>query len=74
MNGNATAPARQRKPRPKPERSIRLEATAKGTRILQEGRKRRVMTLAAALRDLPPDQRRKLGEAAEMIEALVRKM
>ncbi len=64
----------RRRPSPQDKRSIRLEATAKGTRILWEGRKRRVMTLAATLRELSGDQRRKLGEAAEMIDAIVRKM
>src|SRR5437867_7243686 len=42
-------------------RRIRLEATAKGTRILQEGRQRRVESLAQALSSLSTEDREKLS-------------
>src|SRR5688572_14758540 len=37
-------------------RAVRLEATARGTKLLQEGRRRRVARLAAALQSLAPDE------------------
>jgi DNA-binding MarR family transcriptional regulator len=56
------------------KRRIRLEPTAKGTKILQEGRMRRVNSLAHALESLPPKELQQLGEAVKLIENLVRKL
>ena len=53
-------------------RAVRLEATSKGTRLLQEGRRRRVARLAAALRRLPLAQQTALHRAALRIDALSR--
>ena len=48
----------------------RVEATAKGKRLLQEGRRRRVSRLAAELKALTAAERERLGEAAELMERL----
>src|SRR5579872_6236692 len=53
-------------------RRLRLEATAKGTALLQAARKRRVENLAATLRQLPTDQVEQLRQAAEVIEHVSR--
>src|SRR5215468_1209981 len=54
-------------------RRVRLEATAKGTKILQEGRRRRVESLAQALSSLPEEGRQRLAELAGMLEQVLRK-
>jgi DNA-binding MarR family transcriptional regulator len=59
---------------PRDRRAVVIRATGKGTRILQEGRKRRVETLAAALARLGQDQIIELHKAAETIERLCRQM
>ncbi len=55
-------------------RRVRLEATAKGTRILQEGRRRRVESLAHALSPLSHDGREKLRELIEHLEKVIQKL
>ena len=55
-------------------RRLRLEATAKGTTLLQEARRRRVESLAATLRRLPAEKLEQLREAAELIDQLGRDM
>lgn len=52
-------------------REVRLYATAKGVRILQEGRARRVAHLAERLRGLEADDIKALGRAAELMLKLV---
>lgn len=52
-------------------RVVWLEATAKGTRILHEGRRRRVAALAAALAALDEDERDTLAAAADILERVV---
>lgn len=52
----------------KDARAVRLEATAKGTRLLQEGRRRRVTRLAAALELLTADELETLACAAAILE------
>ncbi|HKC22673.1 MAG TPA: MarR family winged helix-turn-helix transcriptional regulator [Gaiellaceae bacterium] len=47
----------------------RLHATAKGRRVMQRGRERRVENLATLLGRLPPDEVRRVSEAAELVEA-----
>jgi DNA-binding MarR family transcriptional regulator len=53
-------------------RRVRLEATAKGTRILQEGRRRRVESLAQALSSLSREDREKLRELIDHLEKVIR--
>lgn len=59
--------------RPDPsDRRIRLaEATARGRRLLREGRTRRVRRLAADLDGLGGDERRTLARAVAILEALL---
>ncbi len=53
-------------------RRVRLEATARGTRILQEGRLRRVESLAQVLSSLPEEDRQRLAELADLLELVIR--
>jgi DNA-binding MarR family transcriptional regulator len=55
-------------------RRIRLEATAKGTRILQAGRQRRVESLAQVLSSLPHGDRLRLAELTELLDQVLRKL
>jgi DNA-binding MarR family transcriptional regulator len=55
-------------------RRVRLEATLKGTRILQEGRKRRVESLAQALSSLSNEDREKLAELLGHLEKVIRNL
>ena len=56
------------------KRRVRLEATVQGTKILREGRKRRVKSLALALRDLSDTEVRRLGELVQQLERVLRKL
>ena len=56
----------------KDARAVRLEATARGTRLLQEGRRRRVTRLAEGLQTLEPQEITLLGRAARIIERVAR--
>ena len=49
-------------------RVVRLSATAKGRRVMQRGRKRRVTNLAELLGRLAPDEIDRIHEAAELVE------
>jgi DNA-binding MarR family transcriptional regulator len=49
-------------------RAVRLEATPRGTKLLQEGRRRRVERLTAALQALAPEEIDVLDRAAAIIE------
>src|SRR5689334_18063968 len=53
-------------------RAIVIQAAGKGIRIMQEGRRRRVEALAAAIRKLPEKEIARLHEAAHVMEALSR--
>jgi DNA-binding MarR family transcriptional regulator len=55
-------------------RRVRLAATAKGARILQEGRLRRVESLAQALSSLSHEDREKLHELIERLEKVIQKL
>jgi DNA-binding MarR family transcriptional regulator len=55
-------------------RRVRLVATAKGTKILWEGRKRRVESLAQALASLPEEEARQLAELTELLQQIIRKL
>ena len=56
----------------KDRRAVIIAATGKGIRIMQEGRKRRVETLAAAVRGLGQKEIERLREAAQVMEDLSR--
>ena len=49
-------------------RAVRLEATARGNRLLQEGRQRRIGRLATALQQLTADELDTLARAAAIVE------
>jgi DNA-binding MarR family transcriptional regulator len=51
-------------------RAVRLAATARGTKLLQDGRRRRVARLAAVFEALAPDDVDVLGKAAAVIERI----
>src|ERR1700745_2560833 len=53
-------------------RRVRLEATAKGTKILMEGRRRRVESLAQALSALSNEERDKLSALIGHLEKVIR--
>jgi DNA-binding MarR family transcriptional regulator len=55
-------------------RRVRLVATAKGTKILWEGRKRRVESLAQALASLPEEEAQQLAELTELLQQVIRKL
>jgi len=63
----------RRVPDPQDARRAVLHATARGERIVQEGRKRRVAALAARLRSLSSADLEELARAAELIEELARR-
>lgn len=60
----------RRIPTPGDRRVQRVQATAKGQRVLRQGRQRRVDMLAGQLRQLRPEQRSLLASAAELLEQL----
>jgi DNA-binding MarR family transcriptional regulator len=60
------------RPNQQDRRAVVIQATEKGMRIMQEGRRRRVETLAAAIRGLPEREIARLQEAAQVMEALSR--
>src|SRR5579862_1631352 len=51
-------------------RRIRIRATSKGTRLLQQARKRRIHDLAAALEDLTQEDLRRVQAGIDVIERL----
>jgi DNA-binding MarR family transcriptional regulator len=55
-------------------RRVRLEASAKGTKILQAGRKRRVESLAKALGSLSEDEQRHLAELVDVLQQIIPKL
>jgi DNA-binding MarR family transcriptional regulator len=55
-------------------RRVRLEASAKGTKILQEGRQRRVESLAKALALLSEKERQQLGQLTVLLQQVIRNL
>jgi len=55
-------------------RRVRLEASAKGTKILQEGRMRRVESLAKALYALSQKEQKLLGELVKLLQRVIRNL
>jgi DNA-binding MarR family transcriptional regulator len=53
-------------------RRVRLEATARGTKIMWEGRKRRVASLSKAVDALPAEQREQLRAAIPLLQQIIR--
>src|SRR5437773_11730989 len=51
-------------------RAVRLQATPRGTKLLQDGRRRRVDRLAGALQSLSPDELETLARAASILERI----
>jgi len=61
-----------RVPDPVDRRISRVEATPKGVKLLHDGRRRRVASLAASLRELPARERSALSKAVPILEKVVR--
>jgi DNA-binding MarR family transcriptional regulator len=55
-------------------RAVVIEATDKGVRIMQKGRRRRVKALAAAVLGLPRKEITRLRQAAQVMELLSREV
>jgi DNA-binding MarR family transcriptional regulator len=55
-------------------RRVRLEASAKGTKILQAGRRRRVKSLAKALSTFSEKEQQQLGELTDLLEQVIRNL
>lgn len=53
-------------------RRVRLEATSKGTRILWEGRERRVQSLAKAIESLAESEKQQLEAAVPPLQQVIR--
>lgn len=60
----------RRRPDAQDGRAVRLEATARGMRILREGRRRRIRLLGNALQRLSDDERDSLAASATLIETI----
>jgi DNA-binding MarR family transcriptional regulator len=56
---------------PEDARRMRIRATTKGTRLLQKGRKRRILDLATQIDRLSPEERAELGKAVEILDRLL---
>ncbi len=55
-------------------RRVRLEASAKGTKILQEGRKRRVESLAKAVSSFTEREQHQLEELTNLLQQVIRSL
>jgi DNA-binding MarR family transcriptional regulator len=55
-------------------RRVRLEASARGAKILQEGRMRRVESLAKALYALSGKEQKLLGQLVELLQQVIRNL
>lgn len=56
---------------PRDRRQIRIEATAAGRAVLEEGRERRLALLRGALAELPQDRLRSLARGVDALELLL---
>lgn len=68
VSGLEDAGLARRVPERADARAVRVEATARGTRLLVEGRRRRVARLTAGLSTLLPEELDVLGHAAAIME------
>jgi DNA-binding MarR family transcriptional regulator len=64
----------ERRPDPDDNRAVTVAATRRGEKLLQEGRRRRVQRLAAAIANLAARDRDVLRAAAPLIEELARRL
>jgi len=62
----------EREPDASDKRVMRVRATARGAKLLQEGRRRRVASLAASLATLPRAERSALAAAVPILERVAR--
>jgi DNA-binding MarR family transcriptional regulator len=62
----------RRRKDPADARAVLLEATARGARIMREGRRRRISALAAALEGLAEEELSGLAHAAALVERVAR--
>jgi len=62
----------ERETDPADRRIVRVKATARGTRLLYEGRRRRVASLAESLGQLPAADRAVLANAVPLLEKVAR--
>jgi DNA-binding MarR family transcriptional regulator len=62
----------EREPDPQDRRVMRVKATARGTRLLHDGRRRRVASLAASLGELAAADRAALARAIPILEKVAR--
>ena len=62
----------ERETDPRDRRVMRVRATARGTRLLHDGRRRRVASLAASLGELAAADRAALARAIPMLEKVAR--
>jgi DNA-binding MarR family transcriptional regulator len=62
----------EREPDPQDRRVMRVKATARGTRLLHDGRRRRVASLATSLGELPTADRAALARAIPILEKVAR--
>ena len=63
----------ERKPSADDRRITHVVATTKGSRLLQEGRRRRVASLSAAIAELAATERQLLERALPVLERIVRR-
>jgi len=56
------------------KRRLRLEATAKGTKIMHEGQRRRVESLARALASLSKREVQQLAESSDLLQQAIRNL
>lgn len=57
---------------PEDRRGVRIEATAKGVKLMEAGRERRVKALTGRIEQLVDSERRALARGVEILERLVR--
>ena len=62
----------ERETDPADRRVVRVKATARGTRLLYDGRRRRVASLAESLGQLPAADRATLASAVPLLEKVAR--
>lgn len=74
VSGLLRAKLVHRKTDKRDRRAVVIEPTEKGARIMQEGRRRRVAALAAAVQRLSQEEIARLDEVAQLIEFLSRKV
>lgn len=55
----------------KDARRVHIQATQKGVRLLQKGRRQRIESLASHLEMLGPEELQKVGEAVEILRRIV---